>query len=231
MIVIDNDVFNRLKSGIDREAGTSSELDKEMKKIMDSNQIDSEKWKSYQQVLQRYLHFTQNERKPVNIPIINNVGDETGEPGNNEDVLEIIPKSLQKKAKILLHKLSGSDLISWDHYGTVTIKGEKLHSTNITDLVNETVRPRKQAEAHEWQQFVDVLKKLNIPLELIGNVMYRDILKSRDNRVDTSTSNYNTLKEEPQTKIPEPSPKNNRNTSHSKYPKRQKHIWESYPFN
>lgn len=69
MILIEPEVIERLKSVGNLHEDSLSRLDKEMQNILKSKMDDREKWSLYMQILQRYLHFTEKERKPLRLPV------------------------------------------------------------------------------------------------------------------------------------------------------------------
>lgn len=72
MLLIEPEMLEKLKKD---NANTSvdnlSNLDNEMRKVLNTKLEDREKWSLYLQILQRYLYFIDKDRKPVEIPIIN----------------------------------------------------------------------------------------------------------------------------------------------------------------
>lgn len=70
MILIEPEVIERLKSRDTAHEDSLSRLDKEMQNILKSKKDDREKWSLYMQILQRYLHFAGEERRPLRLPIM-----------------------------------------------------------------------------------------------------------------------------------------------------------------
>ena len=100
---------------------------------------------------QRYLgfqHQTSNKPSP-------NVGASKNKKTSVIDkqmIISTIPKNLKRKSELLLQFLESEQArnrITWDTRGEVTIDGEKVESSNIIDLVNDIVRPRKNSQAVE----------------------------------------------------------------------------------
>ena len=70
MILIEPEVLSRMKRGALAVSRTPlSSLDNDMENVLKLKKDDHEKWVLYQQILQRYLHFTSREREPISIPI------------------------------------------------------------------------------------------------------------------------------------------------------------------
>lgn len=177
---------------------------------------DREKCQAYLQVLERYLRFLEYERKHViGSNIEENVvqqessfenssqmldtsagSDESLNPHHSSyeviidnSIIESVPKKLRSNCARVLKRLrkAPTALISWDDRGCVTIKGRKIPHSNITDLVNDIIRPRKQAKAIGRQQFAKVLQTLNIPREFIGNRAYFNNVSEEEEELSTST--------------------------------------------
>mgnify|MGYP002803574282 CR=1 FL=1 len=92
------------------------------------------------------------------------------EPLPDADVLGPIPKTMQKRATTLLERLkTRPDLVSWDERGQVTIGGETIADSNISDLVSDAMRPRKNFNPTGSKRFFRVLSALNVPKDVARN--------------------------------------------------------------
>lgn len=69
MVLVEPELIERLKSRSIAPEDSLSRLDKEMQNILKTKIDDREKWSLYMQILQRYLHFTERERKTIKLPI------------------------------------------------------------------------------------------------------------------------------------------------------------------
>ena len=86
------------------------------------------------------------------------------------DVLGPIPKTMRTRANSLLQRLkSRPDLVSWDERGQVTIGGEKIADSNISDLVSDAMRRRKNFNPAGSKRFFRVLSALNVPKDVARN--------------------------------------------------------------
>ena len=167
-----------------------SSLDKEMQQVLDRTDIpDDEKAKLYQQTLQQYRAYSDKKKEPVKISIVpttpstpSAVGidqvdkgqdpplkDEIVMDGVEQDVLESVPKSLQKKARLLLQKIKQHGAVAWNEKGELTYDGNPLPGTHMVDLVNDVLRRRKTFTPTGWPQFSQVLSAMNVPQDLVGN--------------------------------------------------------------
>lgn len=135
MVLVEPSLIEKLKQHTNVE-NPKSRLDAEMQKILNSKMEDTKKCILYLQILQRYLHFIQEDRQPIELPIIteniNNMeykNDDTKNENlvltetpshevkdkkilNNQtrytstEILSLIPKSYLKKGELLLNLIS-----------------------------------------------------------------------------------------------------------------------------
>lgn len=170
MMIVPPELLQRLTVSENTQPKILSQLDEDMQKVLGSKLSDHDKWAQYNQVLQRYLHFTDQSRQPVNVPV-----EVKQESLQHSDILATLPDTYKRKAKNLINILSSTGSIDWDDKGTVSIKGEILPSSNIIDLINDTLRPRKSSNPAGWEQFASFMNEKNIPHELIGNPKRRNV--------------------------------------------------------
>ena len=87
-----------------------------------------------------------------------------------EMIVRSIPKSMKKRAEALLaHLKEREDVITWDDMGQVLIDGVLIPRSNITDLVSDAMRPRKNFNPIGVREFYSVLNKINVPKDLVRN--------------------------------------------------------------
>ena len=85
-------------------------------------------------------------------------------------VLESIPKTMQKRATNLLqHLKTRPDLVLWDERGQVTLDGEQIADSNISDLMSDAMRKRKGFDPTGSKIFFRVLSELNVPKYVARN--------------------------------------------------------------
>lgn len=189
MIIVSPDVLQRIQnaqpssspsSPVSKVAGdTVSELDREMSRLLNNKDLgDKDKWEQYQQVLQRYLHFATQNRKPIQLPIVEmDVNDGSINMLGNEQIVETFTKNYKKDASNFLKALNGkTDLIRWDDEGVVYIHNEKIPHSNIIDLLHDVIRLRKSIQPPGWEQLMQILKEINIPIEFVTNPFGREYL-------------------------------------------------------
>ena len=61
------------------------------------------------------------------------------------------------------------DVITWDKAGQVKIEGETIPNSNISDLVSDAMRSRKDFNPTGAKKFFQALSKLNVPKDLVRN--------------------------------------------------------------
>lgn len=146
-------------------------LDAEMSEILNMTTIDdSEKWKRYQQVLQRFLRMVENSH--VNQILQSVQPDKSSQNGITDDaIVNTVPIRYRSKAQLLLNSLHNAPnkVISWDNKGVVTVNGSPIPRSNIIDLINEAMRARKTVNPVGRDQFARLLEEINAPRECIGN--------------------------------------------------------------
>lgn len=218
LILVPHDTLSRLhEKPIGRtQDDVMGDLDLEMKNILLKKAQDSEKWKMYNQTLQRFLHYANEQRKPVTIalPSLPNEEQTSRSEEDNDNMLarltSLVPQKFKHNASslydFLVSKQSRS-FIEWDSFGHVKIADSQIPQSNIIEMISDAVRNRKSAQASGWEAFATVLKKINVPLDLIGNSQYRDIIRSQRgtgsasfplSRIDTAPQ------DEPSTRPPTP---------------------------
>ena len=87
-----------------------------------------------------------------------------------EMIVRSIPKTMKKRAEALLaHLKEREDVITWDDMGQVLVDGVVIPRSNITDLVSDAMRPRKNFNPIGVHEFYKVLKDINIPKDIVRN--------------------------------------------------------------
>ena len=82
--------------------------------------------------------------------------------------IELFSKYLRPKARKLLDELTEKGL-KWNTRGEIYHRGHLLPATNVLELVNDTLKLRKNANPTGWEAFSRILHELNISKELIQN--------------------------------------------------------------
>ena len=165
------------------------ETDQSMQAILESDGHVQDKANAYQQALWGFLNrFDQYKDRPLgrvqltrdSIPErITTTGEEaevesakSSSPLSwiEQDVVESVPKSFKTKAERLLQRIKLDPEVKWNNLGELEYRGQLIKNSNLTDLVNDVLRKRKNSsDPLGWETFADVLHRLNVPQELIGN--------------------------------------------------------------
>ena len=85
-------------------------------------------------------------------------------------MIEPIPKYIRPRATALLNRLKARpDVITWDKTGQIKIEGQSIPNSNISDLVSDALRSRKNFNPTGASEFFHALSKMNMPKELVRN--------------------------------------------------------------
>jgi len=183
MILVPEDVFARFEQ---KQKIESSPLvrnminaDREMTNVLQKTDMpDSEKQKLYYANLERYMNLQQ--QKDNEIPTVrlttngeNSVTENPTQemtPLPDSAIVDSMPKTKRQKATAILNRLkTRPDIVSWDESGRVTLDGVKVPESNISDLVSDAVKGRKNFNPVGSKEFFSVLSKLNVPKDLVRN--------------------------------------------------------------
>lgn len=97
MLLIDPSVIEKMNQH-DSVNNPMSRLDAEMQNILKSDMEDRKKCILYLQILQRYLHFSEEGRQPLEIPIVSNIlGAERGGDIADEGMMDSKNKNIDVK--------------------------------------------------------------------------------------------------------------------------------------
>ena len=185
MILVPEDMFARFeqKQKIETSPIVTNMIktDGEMSNILERTDIDdAQKQKLYYANLERYLNLRRqkdDQIPTVQLSIKNNEKDESvklapAEIVNLPDstIVDNIPKTMRERATAILNRLKiRPDIISWDESGQVSLDGKTVPHSNISDLLSDAVRWRKNFNPTGSKQFFRVLAKINLPKDLVRN--------------------------------------------------------------
>lgn len=186
MALVDPQVLELLKSPKHRNTPAEESmdtLDGEMKNILNNHRLSTdEKVKLYNQTLGKFVKVqTDYRHKPIKVelntkkelnPTPNLSPPEAGSvivEDANDDLIQSVPKTMQKRARILIEKLKNSNEIGWNPKGEITVKGNLIKNSNISDLVNDALRKRKHFNPRGWEDFAHVLRQVNAPQDIVRN--------------------------------------------------------------
>ena len=147
MILVPSDVMERFLNK--QESEHISRIDEEMSNLLHAKNIpDNDKWDMYRAALLKYLGHTERQKKPSYLPIVDTPI--SIEPHNSDqsktvqvdEILSSVPQTFRRKAQLLSDRILRSGKITWDAQGVVSIDGRAIPRSNITDLINDVIRPR-----------------------------------------------------------------------------------------
>ena len=195
-----NNMKQYQQQNISPETKNLVRLDNQMEDILqDTLQPADEKARQYTQYLQRYLTMYDKSNSPkfskdiLEKPAVENYQkelsstDETKDKNETTNIekeeLESVPTTYKGRAQSLMRKLkSHPNKISWNDRGELITDGQVVPGTNLVDLVNDIVRPRKNFSPRGYEEFVQGLAKINTPEDLVRNDARRKLLlEYRDN--------------------------------------------------
>ena len=171
--------------------------DTDMTDILQRTDVDdTEKQKLYYANLERYLNLRQ--QKDSQTPTVHIASSATSSeepsPQNNaqlsdEVVVEHIPKTMRPRATAILNRLKERpDVITWDKTGEVKLEGENIPQSNISDLISDALRARKNFNPTGSKELFRVLSKINMPKDLVRNEK-----RWKEARMDSSFSEEGSL--------------------------------------
>ena len=165
MILVPHESVARLNDPTPSTSHTQmSALDTEMNYILRKQYADdSEKWKKYNEALQRFLYFSKESHKPVSIEIQpvsdeKNTADSTADSVIRQRLASVLPRTYKDQA-VKIHDYLAADgtPITWDSNGVISIKGTTIPHSNIIDLISDLTRNRKNFEPQGMSQFIQTL--------------------------------------------------------------------------
>jgi hypothetical protein len=178
MVLVPEDVLNRYeqKQKIETSPITANMMhqDTAMSEILQSTDIsDVEKQKMYNANMESYLSL--RRQKDDQIPTVRIAPDaEQKSRGktslSDADVIGHLPVTLGQKAATLLRRLKARpDVFSWDESGQVKVDGKEIPDSNISDLVSDAMRARKNFNPKGAQELFCGLSKINVPKDIARN--------------------------------------------------------------
>lgn len=172
-------------------------LDGDMEAILHTPNLGlSEKVLRYNEVLSDYLNKTKDYRHratppppppPTSVPSAVEVSraaavsgdvEKEGEGGRKEsEVLRLISGKYQPKARRLLSFLSSRPEVTWTDRGELKVGQRVYEGSHIVDLVSQSVKPASAVSVKSvvgWPAFVDLLKKWNVPQDLVSSAVHSE---------------------------------------------------------
>ena len=182
MILVPEDAYARFEQKQKLETSPIMKnminTDTDMTDILQRTDVDdTEKQKLYYANLERYLNLRQqkdSQTPTVQIAPSTTNREELSPPNNAQlsdaVVVEHIPKTMRPRATAILNRLKERpDVITWDKTGEVKLEGENIPQSNISDLISDALRERKNFNPTGSKEFFRVLSKINMPKDLVRN--------------------------------------------------------------
>ena len=145
--------------------------DTRMSNTLQRDDITSdEKQKLFNAELEQFLELRRQKNYQIPIPRAVNNEEPAESQLSDADVLEPIPRTMRPRATALLNRLkTRPDVITWDKTGQVKIEGESIPGSNISDLVSDAMRSRKNFTPEGSKEFFEALTKINVLKDLVRN--------------------------------------------------------------
>ena len=162
--------LNQHQQTVSPDVKKAANLDDDISEVLKRRDVNVyDKAKLYSQVLQQYLYAKETIHPTQAPPPV--VIDTKSSPSlySDDSIIDTVPKQYKTRAANMLRFLHKNDQIQWEEDGRVNYKGQPIPGSNITDLINDQMRSRKNINPHGWQQFSSALKLMNVPTDLIGN--------------------------------------------------------------
>ena len=207
MILVPEDVYARFEQKQNLETSPIMKnminTDTDMTDILQRTDVDdTEKQKLYYANLERYLNLRQQKDSQTPTVQITPSAPNREEPfpPNNAQlpdavVVEPIPRTMHPRATAILNRLKERpDVITWDKTGEVKLEGENIPQSNISDLISDALRERKNFNPTGSKEFFRVLSKINMPKDLVRNEK-----RWKEARMDSSFSEEGSLLDSPRT--------------------------------
>ena len=124
---------------------------------------DDEKQKLFNAYFERFLELRRQKETPAPVK---KEEQRVEQQLPDADVVKPIPRTMRPRATALLSRLKAKpDVITWDKTGQVKIEGEIIPGSNISHLVSDAMRCRRNFNATGSKESFEALNKLNVPKE------------------------------------------------------------------
>lgn len=150
------------------QISTTASLQRDLSSVMSKDDIsEAEKSQLFGQTLHKFqtAHRKALNETKLSLPPLST----ESEMKINQRVLDSVPTTMRKKARLLLSMLQDNPNMSWNEDGTVRLYGKPVSGSNIIDLVNDVLRQRKGIDPRGWQPFAEGLRDANVPQDFVGN--------------------------------------------------------------
>ena len=184
MILVPEDVYNKYEQKQKFEVSPITmnmmQKDTQLSHILHQDGLsDDQRQKLFNANFEQFLNL--KKQKDIQIPTVRVMDTTDGEERNtviNNEVrtladsviVQSVPKTMRERATAILQRLKTKpDIITWDDSGQVKLDGVIIPQSNISDLISDAVRGRKNFNPTGSREFFRVLSKINIPRDLVRN--------------------------------------------------------------
>ena len=169
MLLIDPNVLEKLKA---RQLPVLQSINDGMKRTLDDSTLPAtDRVQLYNQQLSRLTTMDENNTTPPQTHTSQSV---SNDERIEREILASVPKSMKRRTERLLEAIREGSAVKWNQRGEVIIHGQLHSNTHILDLVNDTLRLRKNFTPRGWQPFAEALRDMGIPEDLMRNTRHRE---------------------------------------------------------
>ena len=156
MVLVPEDFLSRMERQNKQETSPIvkglTHLDENWDKtLMRPDLTDNNKQKIYHANLEQYVRLKDqktHERPTVNISLKHaGVDDDNMAMDNEMDdsmVLDSVPKGMRARSESVLKRLKNHpNMVSWNKLGEISLEGETIHGSNISDLIRDALKGRQ----------------------------------------------------------------------------------------
>lgn len=112
-----------------------------------------------------------------------------------DQVVELLPKNIRNKGKLLLTHIEQSACLTWDSLLHVIISGKVLHRSNLADLMKYVLQTGRSPSfiPNHLIDFLCCLKKANVPQTILNANARKKIqtIKNADSSSESRSINQN----------------------------------------
>jgi hypothetical protein len=135
-----------------------------------------DKAKLYSNFLQQYLTMRQKQRGVYTHPSGVSLKEPIDRAVNQQSpqhlemqVVNSVPKPLQKHAKLLLERVKEDSDLGWNDRGELLVENQVIPQSNIVDLIGDLLSKRKNFNPPGWEELSRKLYEGNVPQNLVRN--------------------------------------------------------------
>ena len=143
-----------------------SEMDVEIRSILNSYEPDDIKAARYAQALNKFRNVNRPKEKPSL---------------KNEEILDSISNTVRHKAKRILDGISDIPEMSWNEKGELVYKQSVVPNSDIVKLLTDVLKSKTVERPEGWKEFAQGLGTSNkMDRELISNQSSWNIASGKD---------------------------------------------------